>query len=68
MMAQSGIKIKLAAIEVPCEGEVAYKKARENLKIAVSGKKVELKNMADMDFDCLVCDVYIAGKDVGTKL
>jgi len=65
---QSGIKVKVAGIEAPREGEVGYKRAKANLKSVVSGKKVVLKNKKEVDFDCLVCDVFIDGEEVKTKL
>ena len=65
---QSGIKVKVAGVEAPREGEVGYERAKANLKSAISGKKVELKNKKDVDFDCLVCDVYLDGENIKTKL
>lgn len=66
---QSGIKVKVANIEAPREGEVGYERAKVNLKSVLEGKKVELKNKKDVDFDCLVCDVYVDGEDIKkTKL
>lgn len=61
---QSGIKVKVASIEVPSEGEKGYEKAMMKLKIAVEGKEVELRNEKEVDYDRLVCDVYVYGKSV----
>jgi hypothetical protein len=65
---QSGIKVKVANIETPSEGAVGYKRAKDHLKSIVEKKKVELKNKKDVDFDCLVCDVYIDGENIKSKL
>ena len=61
---QSGIKVRVAGIEAPREGEVGYEKAKAQLKATVEGKKAELKNMKEVDFDRLVCDVYVDSKNV----
>lgn len=65
---QSGIKVKIANIEAPSEGAVGHERAKANLKSIIEKKKVELKNKKNVDFDCLVCDVYIDGEDVKSKL
>ncbi|MFO8078258.1 MAG: hypothetical protein R6U21_06430, partial [Thermoplasmatota archaeon] len=59
-----GIKIQVAGIEAPREGEVGYEKAKDKLKSALEGKKAELKNIKQVDFDRLVCDVYLDGENV----
>ena len=61
---QSGIKVRVAGIETPREGEVGYERARAQLKSAVEGKQAELKNIKKVDFDRLVCDVFVQGKKV----
>ena len=65
---QSGIKVRIADIETPSEGEVGYERARERLKSVVEGKNVELKNMKEVDFDRLVCNVYVNGKNVAQSI
>ena len=65
---QSGIKVKVAKISAPPEGEMGFERAKAHLKSAIGDKKVELKNKEGVDFDCLVCDVYVDGEDVRTKL
>jgi len=65
---QSGIKVKVAGIEVPSDGEKGYEKAMMKLKIAVEGKEVELRNENEVDYDKLVCDVYVDGKNVADYL
>jgi endonuclease YncB( thermonuclease family) len=61
---QSGIKVRVAGIEVLFEGEVDYEKAKAKLKSAVEGREVELRNKKEVDYDRLVCDVYVDGKKV----
>ena len=61
---QSGIRVRVAGIEVLYEGEVGYEKAKAKLKSAVEGREVELKNKKEVDYDRLVCDVYVNGKKV----
>jgi endonuclease YncB( thermonuclease family) len=61
---QSGIKVRVADIEAPYEGEIGYEKAKAKLKSAVEGREVELKNKKEVDFDRLVCNVYVNGKKV----
>ena len=65
---QSGIKVRVAGIEVPYEGEVGYEKAKAKLKSAVEGREVELRNEKEVDYDRLVCDVYVDGKSVADYL
>jgi endonuclease YncB( thermonuclease family) len=65
---QSGIKVKVAGIEVPYEGEAGYEKAMAKLKSAVEGREVELRNEKEVDYDRLVCDVYVDGKNVADYL
>ena len=61
---QSGIKVRVAGIEVLFEGEVGYEKAKAKLKSAVEGREVEFRNEKEVDYDKLVCDVYVDGKSV----
>ena len=65
---QSGIKVRVAGIEVLYEGELGYEKAKVKLKSAVEGREVELKNKKEVDYDKLVCDVYVDGKNVADYL
>jgi endonuclease YncB( thermonuclease family) len=65
---QSGIKVRVAGIEVLFEGEVGYKKAKAKLKSIVKGREVELRNEKEVDFDRLVCDVYVDGENVAKSL
>ena len=64
---QSGIKVRVAGIEASYEGEQGYEKAKAKLKSAVEGREVELKNEKEVDFDRLVCDVYVDGENVKNK-
>ena len=61
---QSGIRVRVAGIVVPFEGEVDYEKAKAKLKSAVEGREVELRNGKEVDYDRLVCDVYVDGENV----
>ncbi len=65
---QSGIKVRVAGIEAPREGEVGYEKAKVQLKSAVEGKQAELKDIKEVDFDRLVCDVYVDNKNISNDL
>ncbi len=65
---QSGIKVKVAGIEALYEGEVGYARAKEKLKSVVEGREVELRNEKEVDYDKLVCDVYVDGKNVADYL
>ena len=65
---QSGIKVRVAGIVAPIEGEVGYEKAKAKLKSAVEGREVELMNETGVDYDKLVCDVYVDGKNVADYL
>ena len=65
---QSGIRVRVAGIEVLFEGEVGYEKAKAKLKSAVEGREVELRNEKGVDFDRLVCDVYVDGESVADYL
>lgn len=65
---QSGIKVRVAGIEAPREGEVGYEKAKAWLKSAIEGKQAELKNIKEVDFDRLVCDVYVDNKNILNNL
>ena len=65
---QSGIKVKVAGIEVPSEGEAGYEMAKAKLKSAVEGREVELRSEKEVDYDKLVCDVYVDGKNVADYL
>ena len=60
----SGIKVRVAGLKQLEAREVGYDKAKKNLEMIVLNKEVELKNMQDIDYDCLVCDVLIDGKNV----
>ena len=65
---QSGIRVRVAGIEVLYEGELGYKKAKAKLKSAVEGREVELRNEKEVDYDRLVCDVYVDGENVADYL
>jgi len=65
---QSGIKVLISGIEAPREGEVGYEKAKVQLKATVEGKKAELKNIKEVDFDRLVCDVFVDNKNISNDL
>ena len=65
---QSGIKVRVAGIEALYENEPGYEKAKAKLKSAVEGKEVELKNKKEVDYDKLVCDVYVDGENVAKSL
>ncbi len=65
---QSGIKVRVAGIVAPVEGEKGYEKAKAKLKSAVEGREVELMNETGVDYDKLVCDVYVDGKNVADYL
>ncbi len=61
---QSGIRVKPACYNPPDEKQVGHKKAKDKLKFLLSGKEVELKNFVDVDYDCLVCDVILDGRNL----
>ena len=65
---QSGIRVRVAGIVVLFEGEVGYEKAKAKLKSAVEGREVELRNEKEVDYDKLVCDVYVDGENVADYL
>jgi endonuclease YncB( thermonuclease family) len=46
---------------------VGYEKAKAKLKSAVEGREVELGNEKEVDFDRLVCDVYVDRENVKNK-
>lgn len=57
-------RVKAAGYTPPKEGEVGFKKIKNKLISMLKGKNVELKNFRDIDYDCLVCDVYIERKNL----
>lgn len=61
---QSGIRVRPAGYNPPEENQLGYEKAKDKLKYLILKKEVELKNFADVDYDRLVCDVYIDGKNL----
>jgi len=61
---QSGIKVTIAGLGVPLEGEVGYDNAKNKLKSLIQDKEVELRNKKEVDYDRLVCDVYFNGKNL----
>ena len=58
----------IAGRSVPCEGEVGYDKAKKKLESIIMGREVELRNEKKVDYDCLICDVYVDGKSVAESL
>ena len=58
----------MAGIVVPFEGEPGYERAKAKLKSAVEGREVELRNEKEVDYDRLVCNVYVDGKSVADYL
>lgn len=60
----SGIKVRVAGLKQLEAREVGYDKAKKHLDTIILNKEVELKNMQDIDYDCLVCDVHVDGKNV----
>ena len=61
---RSGIRVRPAGYNTPEEEQPGYREAKNRLKALISGKEVELKNFADIDYDRLVCDVYLNGKNL----
>ena len=59
-----GIRVKAAGYNPPGEGEVGFMKTVDRLAKLITGKKVELKNFREVDYDCLVCGVYFDGSNL----
>jgi hypothetical protein len=61
---QSGIRVKAAGYTPPEEREYDFKGILDRLVKLISGKEVSLENFREIDYDCLVCDVIIEGKNL----
>ena len=61
---QSGIRVKVAGLSVPQEGEPGYSRVRKKLESIILGREVELRNERGVDYDRLVCDVYFDGRNL----
>ena len=61
---ESGDVVRPTGYDTPEEGEDGYDEAREKLEELILGKEVELKNVARIDRDRLVCDVSVGGKNL----
>jgi endonuclease YncB( thermonuclease family) len=61
---QSGIRVRPAGYYPPEEKQFGFEKAKDKLKLLLSGREVELKNFVDIDYDCLVCDVILDGRNL----
>lgn len=61
---KSGIRVKVAGLSVPQEGEVGYSRIKKKLESIILGREVELRNERGIIYDRLVCDVYLDGKNL----
>ncbi len=61
---QSGIRVRPTGYNTPEEGQSGYQNAKDKLRKLIFEKEVELKNLADIDYDRLICDVYFDGKNL----
>ena len=61
---QKGIRVRPFGYYPPEEEQVGYRRAEDKLKSLLSGREVELKNFVDVDYDCLVCDVILDGRNL----
>jgi hypothetical protein len=61
---QAGIRVRAAGYSPPGENEYGFKNLLDRLTKYISGKEVELKNFREIDYDCLVCDVFVDGRNL----
>ena len=63
---KEGDTVRANGYDTPEQGQVGYQAAKERLEELILGKDVELKNPIKITYGRLLCDVYIAGKNLAS--
>ena len=61
---RGGIRVRAVGYSSPGEYEYGFKDLLDRFSKFILGKEVELRNFREVDYDCLVCDVFIDGRNL----
>jgi len=65
---ETGSRVRPANLDAAELDEKGGLTAKQKLKNLIEGKKVELKNVVNLSYGRLVCDVYYNGKNIINQL